>query len=108
MTEAEKLSLCKKLINDVNVTDEQILSYLLIASQRILVRLYPFGVKNEATVPAEYETTQCELAVRMIARRGGEGEITHNENGINRSYGTVNDEDILNRITPFVKVGANV
>lgn len=44
----------------------------------------------------------------MIARRGGEGEIAHNENGINRSYGTVNDEDILNRITPFVKVGANV
>ena len=40
----------------------------------------------------------------MIARRGGEGEISHSENGISRTYGSVDDEDILGRLTPYVGV----
>ena len=46
-------------------------------------------------MPAEYEMLQCELAARYFFRRGGEGEITHSENGISRGYGSVNDEDLL-------------
>ena len=103
MTDAEKIALCKDLINDVQVTDEQITTYLAVSASRILERLYPFG-GAPAALPEIYDMTQCELAVRMIARRGGEGELSHSENGISRSYGTVDDEDILQRITPYVGV----
>ena len=104
MTDAEKIAFCQSLINDVSVTTDQISTYLQVASARILQRLYPFGVPYTATLPVEYYIMQCELAVRMIARRGGEGEVQHNESGVNRVYGTVNDEDILQRVVPYAKV----
>ena len=47
---------------------------------------------------------QVELTVRMVARRGGEGEISHSENGVSRTYGSVDDEDILRTLTPYVGV----
>ena len=103
MSEEEKIALCKSLIDDVTVTDTQIGTYLTIASNRILARLFPFGTSLTSS-PPEYDVTQCELAVRMIARRGGEGETSHSENGVSRTYGSVDDEDILQRITPYAGV----
>ncbi len=103
MSDEEKIALCRDLIEDVNVTDEQIATYLSVAASRILNAVYPFGNAPD-TLPDLYSHTQCELAVRMIARRGGEGEISHSENGVSRTYGSVEDIDILNRLTPHVGV----
>ena len=103
MSESEKVALCQALINDVNVTQEQISTYLALCASRILERLYPFGGAPD-TLPDQYAYTQCELAVRMIARRGGEGEASHSENGISRTYGSVDDEDILQRLTSYAGV----
>ena len=103
MTDEQKTAMVQSLITDVTVTQEQIESYLALAASRILSRLYPFG--NAPTEwPAAYDMTQVELAIRMIARKGGEGEISHAENGVSRTYGTVDDEDILSRLVPFVGV----
>ena len=102
MTVGEKLNMVKALISDVNVSDEQINTYLNVAAQRILAAAYPCTSKVE--VPSRYETLQCELAVRMIARRGGEGETGHAENGISRSYANADDSDLLSRIVPAVGV----
>lgn len=104
MTNIEKQALCRELIPDADVTDAQVASYLALAEQRIIERLYPFRVSTGA-MPSRYDHTQCELAVRMIARRGGEGQTSHSENGISRAYGSVDDEDILSRIAPCVGVG---
>lgn len=103
MSEAEKIAMIQNLINDVAVTTDQIMAYLTIASDRIAQRLYPFGGAPEQ-LPSEYDTLQCELAIRMIARRGGEGETSHSENGISRAWGSVDDADILARLTPYVGV----
>lgn len=103
MTVGEKLNMVKALISDVNVSDEQINTYLNVAAQRILATAYPCGT-SKVEVPSRYETLQCELAVRMIARRGGEGETGHTENGISRSYANADDSDLLNRIVPAVGV----
>ena len=46
----------------------------------------------------------CKLAYRYFFRRGSEGEQIHNENGIHRHYGSVNDEDLLREIMPYVQV----
>lgn len=103
MSESEKIELVKVFINDVAVTDNEITAYLSLAARRMTERLYPFG-REPDTLPDKYGQMQCELCVRMIARRGGEGEISHSENGISRTYGSVDDEDILGRLTPYVRV----
>lgn len=78
--------------------------YLKDAKCAILERMYPFGVPNDADFPAKYRNLACKLAVRYIARRGAEGETTHNENGINRSYASADDDDLLGVVTPFAMV----
>lgn len=103
MTEQEQIELCMALINDVNVTESQVSAYLAIAAARILNVLYPFGTAV-TEVPSQYSMLQCELAVRMIARRGGEGEISHSENGISRTYSNTDDVDLLRTIVPFAGV----
>ena len=107
MTDAEKITMVKALVdNDATATDDLIKVYLRLASNKMLERLYPFDSdKEESDLPERYETIQCELAARLFLRRGGEGETNHEENGVNRTYATVDDEDLLSRLTPFAKVG---
>ena len=107
MTNAEKIAMVKTLVaNDAEATDAVVTVYLTIAGNKMVERLYPFDTdKGESDIPERYDTIQCELASRLFLRRGGEGETNHEENGVNRSYATVDDDDILCRLTPFVKVG---
>ena len=103
MSDEEKIALIQTMIDDVPVAAEEISTYLTLASQRIFDWVYPFGGAPDV-LPSQYDIIQCELAERMIARRGGEGEISHSENGIDRTYATVDDEDILRRLTPYIGV----
>jgi len=107
MTNAEKIAMVKVLVeSDPEATDEVVSAYLSLAVNAMIERLFPYDSnRNEADVPVRYDMTQCELAARYFLRRGGQGEINHEENGVNRQYGTVDDEDILKRLTPFAKVG---
>ena len=107
MTDANKIAMVKTLCeDDPAATDEVVMVYLQLACSKMLERLYPFDTdKDESDIPSRYDTTQCELAARLFLRRGSEGEKNHEENGINRTYESVSDEDILNRLTPYVKVG---
>ena len=108
MTEAEKIATVKTLADDSTLTDTFVTTYLTKAEYAIRNRMYPFGLPKENgqeitfVVPAKYEMLQCELASRYILRRGGEGEISHNENGINRSYNSVNDEDLLMEVMQVI------
>lgn len=107
MTDAEKKSTVRVLVeNDPDATDETIAVYLNLACGAMLERLYPYNTdKTSEDIPERYEMTQCELAARYFLRRGGQGEINHEENGVNRQWASVDDADILNRLTPFAKVG---
>ena len=107
MTQAEKIAMVKVLVeDDATATDATVTVYLSLASRKMLERLYPFDTsKGESDIPERYDTLQCELASRLFLRRGSEGENNHEENGVNRAYASVDDSDILNRLTPFVKLG---
>ena len=107
MTNSEKIAMVKALIgDDPTATDDLIAVYLRLASNKMLERLYPYDSgKGESDIPERYDTIQCELSTRLFLRRGGEGEINHEENGVNRNWSSVDDEDILSRLTPFAKVG---
>lgn len=107
MTNAEKIAMVKTLVeNDAEATDEVVGVYLTLARNTMLERLFPYHPsKDSGDIPTRYDTIQCELAARYFLRRGGQGEINHEENGVNRQYGTIDDDDILKRLTPFAKVG---
>ena len=107
MTSADKIDVVKTLVeSDPMATDGVVSVYLTLACSTMLERLYPFDSnKTEEDIPMRYEMVQCELAARYFLRRGSQGEINHEENGINRQYASADDEDILRRLTPFAKVG---
>lgn len=94
--------------NDPAATDALVGVYLNDAKAAILRRLYPFGIPETVTdVPPIYEMLWCKLAARYFLRRGAEGEKLHEENGINRQYGSVNDEDLLSEVTPYAWVAGS-
>lgn len=104
MKEADKITAVRTLVeNDPNATDAIIKVYLDDAQDAILHRRYPFGIPVEYDL-SRYDRLQCKLAARYFLRRGAEGEITHNENGVNRTYGSVNDEDLLSEVIQVAKV----
>ena len=107
MTQSEKIAMVQTLVeNDADATTEVVPVYLTLACNAMLERLFPYDSdKDSGDLPVRYDTLQCELAARYFLRRGGQGEINHEENGVNRQYGTVDDDDILKRLTPFAKVG---
>lgn len=105
MTDEERITTTQALIGDDEATDTLVSVLLQKAEAAIFRRRYPFGLPENPIMPAEYEMLQCELAARYFFRRGGEGEITHSENGISRGYGSVNDEDLLMEVISVAKVG---
>lgn len=83
MLEAEKISLVKSFSGE---TDESVVSaYLALAGNKICRRAYPFD-PDIIEVPEQYSFTQIEIAVFLLNKRGAEGQQSHSENGITRSY----------------------
>ena len=104
MKKAEKITRVQTLVgNDAGATNDLIGILLDDAEQAILNRIYPFGIPDDAEMPMRYESIQCKLAQRYFLRRGAEGEIAHHENGVNRTYDSVDDEDLFKTIVPIAK-----
>jgi len=103
MSLEEMMTIVKSLYGDETLSDEVVGVFLQIAEKKALDRIYPFGT-GEEELPSKYALDVCELAVRLLSRRAGEGEIQHSENGVARIYATVDDSDILARFIPMAKV----
>lgn len=89
MPETEKLIFLRTLVgnsaDDAEWGDDVLLTYLTIAGRKIIDRAYPYD--DEVTeVPTRYGILQCEIAAYLLNKRGAEGETSHSENGISRSY----------------------
>lgn len=99
----DKVTYVKSLMgaDSASATDDEIEVYLELAESKVRQRCYPFA-HDERDIPSMYDHLHCELASRLLMRRGAEGEIIHDENGINRHYKNVDDSDILNQIMPMV------
>ena len=88
MTEVEKLSMLRVLVgqpNEGDWSDEVLVSYLKIAGEKIINRAYPYedGITE---VPRRYGYLQCDIAAYLLNKRGAEGQTSHSENGISRTY----------------------
>ena len=103
MTNAEKLARLEVLISPDTAETELLEALLGQAEGIVLNRRYPLGPPEGATVPKQYEHIQLQIALELFAKRGAEGQIEHDENGIGRKYESSNvSNSLLRRITPIV------
>ena len=102
MNQSEKLSLLKDMTGESN--NAILLAYLNIAGNEVINRAYPFD-NTRRNVPERYESNQIQIAAYLLNKRGAEGETSHNENGISRTYESADiPESMLSKIIPFVGV----
>ena len=96
MTQIERL----KIRITEKVSDGELEDILESAKAVILSRRFPFGEQPEE-IENKYKDLQIRIAVEMFNKRGAEGETSHSENGVNRTYASANvSEDLLKEITP--------
>ena len=70
-----------------DVADTEVLKQeLLTARDMILNKMYPFGYEDGTEVPLRYERLQIKLAIELYSQRGAEGQTSHGENGVTRSW----------------------
>lgn len=103
MTDAEKLTLLKTMIEVGDGDTDEVLSvYLSLAAQEILNIAYPFVTDfSEVDFPSKYDYLQVQAAAYLWNKRGAFGETAHNENGISRTYEAAHlPKSIIQQITP--------
>ena len=83
MTTDEKATLVSTLSGEEDL--EVVSAYLYLAGQKILSLAYPFD-HSATEVPSQYEHVQIDAAVYLLNKRGAEGQTSHTENGISRTY----------------------
>ena len=107
MTEVEKLSMLRVMVgqpNEGDWSDDVLVSYLAIAGQKIINRAYPYD-DTVTEVPRRYGYLQCDIANYLLNRRGSEGQTSHSENGVNRSYESADvPESMLSEVVAHVGV----
>lgn len=96
MTQLERL----KLRITENVSDVELEDILESAKAVILSRRFPFGeVPDE--IESRYKDLQIRIAVEMFNKCGAEGQLSHSENGVSRTYSSASvSEELLREITP--------
>ena len=87
-----------------NSEDDLLLMLLTLSGQKILERVYPYN-DSIKEVPSRYATKQVEIALYLYNKRGAEGQISHSENGISRTYESADvPESLMKGLTPYVGV----
>lgn len=104
MTDSCKLEKLRRMVGADVSEDQLLLLYLADAEAVICNRLYPMD-DTPRPMPERYTAKQIEIAVYLYNKRGAEGEISHNENGINRTYESAAIPDsMLRDIIPYGRV----
>lgn len=70
-----------------------------------MTRRFPFGYGEDVKLPERYKDLQIRIAMDMYNRIGAEGQMSHSENGVQRTYesGWIS-ESLLNEVVPMVGV----
>lgn len=97
MTGEEKMILIKSMTGE---TDESVISaYLTLAGMSVCRAAFPYKIVTK--VPDEYAHVHVKAAAYLLNKRGAEGQTSHSENGISRSYESGDLPDsILREIIP--------
>lgn len=104
MTDDEMLKAVKALVGDPRL-DSLCEAYLGIAKSAVVSRLFPYRDATWDDVPEKHHGRTVEIAVYLVNRRGAEGEVSHSENGVSRTYGSPGiPEGLMSGMNPMVGV----
>lgn len=78
--------------------ESDLIAALEDAEEAIMARRHPFGDRPES-LESKYYGLQIRLAVVLYNKIGAEGESAHSENGISRSYESV--DTLLSEVVPL-------
>lgn len=85
MTDDEILQAVKTLTGSANETELNV--YISLAESSVIGRLFPFNQNATwADVPEKHHMRTCEIAAYLYNKRGAEGEVSHSESGVSRTY----------------------
>ena len=99
MTDTEELNKLMTMLDD-DVSTNVANTFLEAAEKAVINLAFPFGDGTEV-MPEKYEEVQIEIAAYLISKRGAEGEVTHTEGGVTRTYESADLPLALRtRITP--------
>ena len=96
MATQAQLEKLKNRIPDAIVSDLE--SALDDAEDAILSKRYPFGNRPDK-LDSRYYGLQIRIAVVLYNKIGAEGESAHSENGVSRTYESL--DELLKEITPL-------
>ena len=100
MTDDDKLTMLKAMVGE-NDSDTVLSTYLTLAGRKIIAKAYPYNT-DVTEVPAQYDTLQVEVAAYMLNKRGAEGQLSHTENSVTRTYETGDiPSSLLRTVTPY-------
>ena len=88
-------------------SDDDLIEELLnSAESAILARRFPFGYDEETTVlTSAYDDLKIRIAMDLFNKIGAEGQLSHSENGVQRTYeSSWISESLLREVTPRVGV----
>lgn len=88
MTEQEKVTAINSMMSGEAVDTSKLSVYLNFAKEEILNKMYAFNNRPDGLkdVPTKYEQVQIMAVVVGLTVAGAEGQVSHSENGIGRSF----------------------
>ena len=100
MTNAEKITMVKALSDETS--DEVVSAFLSMAGDAVVNFADSSHTVDPDDILDKYSGVQCRLAALWLNKRGWEGQVSHSENGISRTY-EVGDipPSFLREITPY-------
>ena len=103
MTDAEKLAIVQAMTDE---DDEDVISaFLSMAGDAICDYCDPFASRAREDLLDRYGGAQARTAAAWLNKRGADGQLSHSENGISRSYESGDiPTSILKELTPICGV----
>ena len=88
----------------ISISDAVLMDCMETAKAAIINRRYPFGEQPDE-LPKRYLDLQFRIALELVNKMGAEGELSHNENGVSRSYQSAwIYEELLREVVPYGKI----
>lgn len=82
-------------------SDDLLNAYLSLASDKIIKKRFPFD-KTQTILPTQYDKLQVELACVYASQSGIEGESSHTEGSVTRTYRS--EGEIMRDVIPYVGI----
>lgn len=94
----------RELYKPILMTDD-VLNYEIERAIATINRCRRFTPSNTILYDEKYEYLILPMCVSSLAKMGAEGETSHSENGVSRSYGSDYDypKNLMQQIIPLIK-----